>query len=104
MNDVIALKRSSLRPRLVEATMFLKLYKNLIPNNPPDIKESLIWNTLIPLHHELPDNVDDFDDNENEEEEEEEDDDDDDNDEDDDLSLVPVDSEESDYTCNNMKI
>ena len=33
MNDVIAPKQSSLKPGLVEATMFLKLNMSLIPNN-----------------------------------------------------------------------
>ena len=75
MRDVIAPKRSSLRPGLFEASMFLKLSISLIPNNPTHVEESLIWNTLIPSRHELLDDIDD------------------DND-DDDLSLVPVESQE----------
>jgi hypothetical protein len=75
---------------------------NLIPNNPIDIAEFPVWNTLIPSGHELPDDIDVSDDNENEEdddddeEEEEEEGDGDDNDdvdEDDDLSPVPAESE-----------
>ena len=90
MNDVITLKRSFLRPELVEATMFLKLNMSLILNNPTNVVESLIWSTLIPSCLDLPDDIDDSDDNENEE---------DDDDNDDDLSLVPVESEEADYMC-----
>ena len=49
MNDVmIAPKRASLKPILVEATMFLRLNMNLIPNNLADVAQSPIWNTLIP--------------------------------------------------------
>jgi hypothetical protein len=59
MNDVIAPKRSSLRPKLVEATMFLKLSMSLIPINLVDVVESLIWNTLIPFSLELVDDIDD---------------------------------------------
>ena len=40
--------------------MFLTLTMSLIPNN-------IIWNTLIPSRPELPDDINDFDDNENEE-------------------------------------
>ena len=40
MNDVHAPKRSSLKPRLVKATMFLKLNMSLISNNPTDVTES----------------------------------------------------------------
>ena len=90
MNDVITLKRSSLKPELVEATMFLKLNMSLILNNPTNVTESPIWNTLIPYCLELPDDIDDSDDNENEE---------DDDDNDDDLSPVPVESEEASYMC-----
>ena len=86
MKDVIAPKRSSLMPRLVEAAMFLKLNTSLIPNNPVDVMEYLIWNTLISSQPKLPNDIDDFDDNENEED-------------DDDLSPVLVESEEADYTC-----
>ena len=88
-------KRLFLKPRLVEAMMFLKLNMSLIPNNPVDVVESLIWNTLVASLTELPDDIDDSDDNEIEEE---------DNDdnyyddgEDDDLSPIPVESEEVDY-------
>jgi hypothetical protein len=49
--------------------MFLKLNMSLIPNNPTDGAESLIWNTLIPSRPELPDDIDDSNDNENEEDE-----------------------------------
>ena len=91
MNDVIAPNRSSLKPRLVEAAMFLKLNMSLILNNPTNVPESLIWNTLIPSCPKFPNDIDDSDDNQNEE-------DDDDND-DDDLSPVPVESEEANYTC-----
>ena len=42
MNDVIAPNRSSLKPRLVEAAMFLKLNMSLILNNPTNVPESLI--------------------------------------------------------------
>ena len=91
MNDVIAPKRSSLIPILVEVKMFLKLNISLIPNNPAIIAESSIWNTLIPSRPELPNDIDDSDDNENEDDDEEE--------EDDDLSPMLVKSEEDDYTC-----
>ena len=67
MNDVIAFKRSSLIPRLVEAAMFLKVNISLIPNNPTNVVESSIRNTLIPSRLELPDDIDNSDDNENEE-------------------------------------
>jgi hypothetical protein len=40
---------------------------SLIPINPTDVVESPIWNTLIPFHPELLDDIHDFDDNENEE-------------------------------------
>ena len=93
MDDVIAPKRLSLKPRFVESMMFLKLNMSLIPNNLADVTESLIWNILIPSHVELPDNMDNPDENENEK------DDDDDDDEEDDLSPMPVESEETDYTC-----
>ena len=93
MNDVIASKGSSLKPKFVVATMFLKLNVSLIPNN----LAYYIWNTLIPSL-ELLDDIDDFDDNEKEDEEEEDNDDDDD-DKDDDRSPMPVKSEEADYTC-----
>ena len=66
MNDVIASKRSSLIPKLIEAAMFLKLNMSLNPNNPMDVMESPIWNTLIPSCLELPDDIDDFDENEEE--------------------------------------
>ena len=77
--------------------MFLKLYMSLIPNNLIDFAKSLIWNTLIPSPLELPDDIDNLDDNENEEEGD--DDDNDDDDDDDDLSLVQVESEGADYMC-----
>ena len=83
MSDVIAPKRSSLNPKLVVATMFLKLNMSLIPNNPTYVAEALIWNTLIPAHPKLLDDIDDYDDNEKEEEE----------------SPLPVESEEANYTC-----
>jgi hypothetical protein len=86
MNDVIASKRSSLKPKFVATTMFLKLNVSLITNNPTCVVKSPIWNTLIPSL-ELPDDIDDSDDNQNEEEE------------DDDLSPMLVKSEEVDYTC-----
>ena len=89
MNDVIAPKRSSLRPKLTTTTMFLKLNMSLIPNNPADFAESLIWNTLIPFCPKLLDDIDDSDDNEHEE--------DNDDDDDDDLSPMPIESEEADY-------
>ena len=99
MNDVIAPKQSSFRPGLVEAAMFLRLNMNMFLNNPADVAESPIQNTLIPSHHELPNDIDDSNDNDNENEE----DDDDDNDEeeedheDNDLSSVSVGSEETNY-------
>ena len=68
---------------------------SLIPNNPTNVAESLIWNTLISSHPELPNEIDTSDHNENEED----DDDNDNDDENDDLSLVLVESEESEYTC-----
>jgi hypothetical protein len=95
MNDGIAPKRSSLRPKLVEATMFLKSSMSLIPINLVDVVESLIWNTLIPFSLELVDNIDDPNDNENEQDDDEEQDDDD-NDDDDDLLPMPVEIEEVD--------
>jgi hypothetical protein len=91
MNDVIAPKRSSLKLKLVATTMLLKLNMSLILNNPADVAESPIRNTLIPSRPELPDDIDDSNDNENEEEGDEID--------DDDLSLVPIQSEQTDYTC-----
>ena len=96
MNDVIAPKRSSLIPKLIVAAMFLKLNMPLIPNNLANVAESLIWNTLIPSPLELLDDIDIFDNNKYEEED---DDDNDNDDEDDDLSLMPVESEETNYTC-----
>ena len=93
MNDVIAPKRSSLRPGLVEATMFLKPNMSLILENLADVVESLIWNTLIPNRLELLDDINEFDDYENEEGG------DDDDDEDEDLSLVPIENEEADHMC-----
>ena len=73
-----------LKPELVEAMMFLKLNMSLIPKNPTDLVESLIWNTLIPSRPKLPDDIDNSDG-------------DDDND-DDDLSPMPVICEEPNYT------
>jgi hypothetical protein len=67
---------------LIEATMFLKPNMSMIPNNPIDDVEILIRNTLIPSRHELPDDIDNSEDNENEKD-----------DEDDDLSPMPVESE-----------
>ena len=40
MNDI--------KPKLIVVAMFLKLDMSLIPNNPADISESPIWNTLVP--------------------------------------------------------
>ena len=62
----------------------------LIPNNTTIILEFLIWNTLIPSHPKVPDNINISDDNENDEEEEEDD---------DDLSPVLVESEEANHMC-----
>jgi hypothetical protein len=59
-------KRSSLTPKLVAATMFLKLNMSLIPNNPVDVTESPIWNTLISSHPEMLDDIDDYGDKEEE--------------------------------------
>jgi hypothetical protein len=42
MNDVIAPKWSSLRPKLVATTMFLKLNMSLTPNNQTDVADSPI--------------------------------------------------------------
>ena len=92
MNDVVKPKWSSLRPRLIEAMMFLRVNMSMNPNNPTDVIESPIWNTLILSHPKLPDDIDDSDNNENEEE------DDDDNDIDD-LSPMPIESGEANYTC-----
>jgi hypothetical protein len=69
MNDVIAPKRSSLRPRLIEASMFLKLYMSLILNNPIDVTETPIWNTLITSNPKLPNDIGDSDGNENDDDE-----------------------------------
>jgi hypothetical protein len=74
--------------------MFLKLNMSLILYNPTNFAEFPIWNTLIPSRPKLPDDINDYDDNENED-----DDDDDDDNEDDDVSLVLVESEETNYTC-----
>jgi hypothetical protein len=89
MNDVIALKWSSLKPKLIATTMFLNLNMSLIPINPAGFAESSIWNTLIPSRPQLPDDIDDSDDNENEDNGEEEE---------EDLSPMPVESEEIGYT------
>ena len=53
---------------------------SLIPNNPLDVVESLIWNTLIPSQPELANGIDNSDDN-------------------DDLSPMLVESDETDRTC-----
>ena len=53
----------------------------MIHNNPTDVVESLIWNTLIPSCHELQNDIDDSYDKENEE--------------DDDLLPVLLESEEA---------
>ena len=45
----------------------------LIHNNPTDVVESLIWNTLIPSYHELQNDIDDSYDKENEEDDEHDD-------------------------------
>ena len=42
-------KRLSLRPRHVEAEMFLKLNMSLIPNNLVDVVESPIWEQLYSI-------------------------------------------------------
>ena len=86
MNDVIAPKWSSLKPKLVAAMIFLKLNMSLIPNILVDVAKSPIWSTLIPSRSKLPDDIDDFDDDEEEEE-------------DNCLSPLPVESKETDYTC-----
>ena len=57
--------------------MFLKLHKSLKPNNTTYVMESLIWNTLIPSRHELPDDIVDSYGNGNKEEN-------------DDLSPIPI--------------
>ena len=110
INDVIAPKRSSLKPTFVVVVMLLKLNMSLIPNNPADIVESPFWNTLIPSRLELPNDMDDSDDNENEEDDANDNDDD---DEDDDVSPMPVERGSRPYMmilslsislCNNMKI
>ena len=59
--------------------MFLKLNMSLILNNTKNVGEHSIWNTLIPYRLELPNDINNFDDNE-----------------DDDLSPVLVESEEVD--------
>ena len=71
MNDVFAPKRSSLKPKLIVAMIFLKLNMSLIPNNPIEFAESPIWNTLIPSRPKLPNDIDDFEENENEDHDEE---------------------------------
>ena len=58
---------------------------SLTLNNPTDVLESPVWNTLIPSRPKLPDDIDNSDDNENEK--------------DDDLSPMLVESEKLDYTC-----
>ena len=73
--------------------MFLKLNRSLIPDNPTDVAESPIWNTLIPSRLELPNDIDNSDDNENE------DDNNNDGDDEDDVAPMPVKSEEANYTC-----
>jgi hypothetical protein len=77
--------------------MFLKLNMSLIPNNPTNVTAPPIWNTLIPSRPELPNDIDNYDDNENEEDDEGEEDNNDD-DKDDDLSPLLVKSEEANYT------
>jgi hypothetical protein len=99
MNNVIAPKWSTLKPKLVAATMFLKLNMSLIPNNPIDVAESPIWNTLIPSHPRLPDDIDDCDDNENDDDDDDEEEEEEEEEEKEDLSPVPVKSEETEYTC-----
>ena len=88
MNGVIAPKESSLKPKHIEEHNVLKLSMSLIHNNPTNVAESLILNTLIPSRRDLPYDFDDSNDNENEED-----------DDDDDLSPMPVESEEDDYMC-----
>ena len=53
MKDVIPTKQSSLKTKVVAVMMFLKLNISLIPNNPTEFAESLIWNTLIPSRPEF---------------------------------------------------
>ena len=88
MKDVIAPKWSSLKPGLIETSMFLKMNMSLILYNPGNVAESPIWNTLIPPRPKLPYDIHNTNDNENEED-----------DEDDNLSPMPIKSEETDYTC-----
>ncbi len=58
----------------------LKQGLSLIPNNPTNVPEALIWNTLIPSRHESLNDIDDSNDKKNW-----------DDDEDDDQSPMPVD-------------
>ena len=76
----------------IAAMMFLKPNISLIPNNPIDVTKSPIWNTLIPSHHVLPYDIDDFDDNEKKKDDDEEEEEDDNGDEEDDLSPLPLES------------
>jgi hypothetical protein len=48
MNDVIAPKQSSLKPKLIATTMFLKLNMSLLLNNPVNVAESPVLTTSIP--------------------------------------------------------
>lgn len=49
MKDVLAPKRSSMRPGLVEMSMFLKINKKLIPRNPDEIvRLDKTWADKIP--------------------------------------------------------
>ena len=110
MNDVIAPKRSSLKPKLVTTMMFLKLNMSLIPSNPVEVAESSDLEHLdsisswIAKWHWQSEYNEIEDDHDHDEEEEEED-----------LSPMQVESEEADYIyvlslslsislCNNMKI
>ena len=76
--------------------MFLKLNMSPNLNNPANVAEPLIWNTL------MPNDIDEYDNNENEEDDdevEEDDNDNDEDDEDDDLSPVRIESEKANYAC-----
>ena len=83
MKDVIVPKRPSLRPGLIEATMFLKVNMSLMPNNPTYVTIFPIWNTLSASHPKLSYDIDNSNDNAKWE--------------DDDLSPVLVEGEKKDY-------
>ena len=55
MNDVIAPKRSSLRARLIEVNMFLKLNKHLLNSDVSEIvKLDSQWESFISKRHAMP--------------------------------------------------